>query len=358
MAKILCAISGIQFSCDHVPMYLQSREAHHPIFNLPTPKLLGLYGKWIKQELTEIDSYLLFLALLDSTELMRWTIPAQRNAHTSSIVANNMSQLVHVIGQIDTIKHPSFALAQISISSETKTLENVKHWIESWSAAIVDFKDGYRLSYALQEKNRKLISRENHLSKLIKDQSRDPVEYARIVAQWAAVAGEFPENGTTPNPLTGTRTSISDYWKDIITYCLKEEKMFSIPATDIHELIEHCEDNIDHGSIYAHTLMSILRTSIKKQKDFFGLGDFNLPAGPMFRILDGNANIEDANKLSMIAAAPTSEPRKEQYPNLIGYLRAKAKWDMAQAYAAQNPEEKKKDNREGEDGAENGEVLS
>mgnify|MGYP000735790344 CR=1 FL=1 len=56
MAKILCAYSGIEFSCEHFPITLHARESYHPIFNVPQKKLLSYLGKWAGNELTPTDN--------------------------------------------------------------------------------------------------------------------------------------------------------------------------------------------------------------------------------------------------------------------------------------------------------------
>ncbi len=324
MAKILCAISGIEFTCEHVPMVLHSRECVHPIFYLPQKKLLGLYGKWVQQELTEIDSYLLFLAFLNSTELLVWNVPAQRIPETKSIIANNISKLVSIITKIDAIKHPSFSLAKISINTGTKTLSNVDQWIHNWTESYTDFMDGYKKAKISEDLARKLMHREATLERLIKDPQKELGTYARILALWAADAGNFPTY-LVSNPITGIKTPMAE--------CTKEDKIFLIPKIDLQDLIEHCEENIMHGSIYAHSLMGLLKAGLNRQSNFLGLGDINLTT-TTFQILDAETSVEDANKLLMIQNTPTELPRPEQYPTKLAYLRAKARYDLASSYNA------------------------
>ena len=64
MSEIICGISSIPFKCQHIPIRLIKREVNHPIFSVDQKRLLGLYSKYVKNHLTDIDSYLLFLALL------------------------------------------------------------------------------------------------------------------------------------------------------------------------------------------------------------------------------------------------------------------------------------------------------
>lgn len=318
MAKILCGISGIEFSCEHLPIYLHSREYAHPIFYLPQPKLLGLYQKYRHAELNEIDSYLLFLAYLNSTDLIDWRVPAQLNAQTASIIANNFEHLVQVVSRMNTVKNPSVHFSHISVNPETKHLQNVAYWIASWE----DTYDSFVSGYASQRIKMELSEIEERLESLIKDANRSEVKFASRLAEWADKAGNFPRFpvqvglGTIP---------CNEYWKSIIRKCTNQESIFQIPAKDLRELLDHCEEYIEAGSIYAFNVFQIIRGGIAKQSDFLGLGDFN------FTILNAEDSVEKANKLAIISNAPTEKPARMQYPSQFAYLKAKLAYDMAQA---------------------------
>lgn len=325
MATIQCIYSGIEFKTEHFPMNLKS---NHPIFELPQKKLLGFLPKFLASELTQVDSYLLFLALLNSTSKVEFRVPAFRTSQTSAIIYNNMESLTQIIGAINIIQHPGFQVPQFVISQDTKDLANVSNWIANWESCIQDFKDGYRT----YNETRALINREAALEKLIKNPSKSIDSYAHILADWAEVAGSFPTFATTLD--SGESVPCNRYWKSIIAKCVRDEAIFAIPRADIEELITHCEDNITQGSIYSHSLMSLLKLGVKKQINFLGLGDITLSQSP-YKILSSDSNtseVERANKLILIESAPTEEPRESQYPSKLAFLRAKSKYKMAQDY--------------------------
>lgn len=327
MAKILCAKSGIQFSCDHVPMFLHSKEVSHPIFYLPKKKLLGLYAKWATQELTDTDSYLLYLALFNSTELVDFRIPAELQANTKQIIANNMKQLVSVVSKIDNFLHPSLNAARISINSETKTLSTSHIWIEIWEQNFADFQDGYKTFDAIANIQR----REKILERLIKSQDRNPERYASILSKWAADAGNFP-TFQVKHPITYLNVTCSEYWQDIIRMCVLDSRIFNIPKADIEELIEHCDEFIAAGSIYQHALMELMKSGVHKHSTFLGFGDIDISKSN-YRIIPDDSDVEKANIIAMIESAPTIEPKEKDYPSKIAYLRAKFRWEAAQRYA-------------------------
>jgi len=325
--RILCAISGIQFNVDHFPASLTSRECYHPIFVIPQKKLLQYTLKWANRELTQTDTYLLFLSLLHSTELIEWRVPAQQTDKTRSIIEQNMEALIDIVGKINIIKHPSFVLSKVSINPETKTLTSAHYWIKNWHESYNDFITGYKNAKI----HDKIAAREQSLERLIKDAQKPISHYARILADWAEMAADFPayqitfENKTYP---------INEYWKNIIVRCCKEEQIFAIPKEHLEKLIEHCEENLEGGSIYSYTLMSLLRSGVKKQSNYLGLGDIDIQES-IYRILPNEATVEDANRMAMIDTAPTELPIEKNYPSKLAYLRAKVKWDMKVAYMEQ-----------------------
>lgn len=329
--KILCSLSGIEFSCEHFPAYLTSREVHHPIFSLPQKKLLSFLGKWSDGELTPTDSYLLFLAILNSSSLVEFRVPAAISPETESIVAQNMEHLAKTVSKLNAVTNPNVVFPRYVISPDTKFLGNVKHWIENWKDSYQDFCDGYAREYDA----RKLITRESALERLIKNPHLPVSAYAAKIAEWAAVAGQFPQY-LTVSPFTNLKVTMATYWKEIIVKCSREESIFAVPQIDIQDLLEHCEQNISIGTIYSNALFSVLRKALERQKNFLGLGDMDLSRGK-YQILSTDDTTETANLKALIDSAPAEEPKPEQYPNKIAFLKAKLRFQMAKKYS-QNPE--------------------
>ena len=322
MARILCAISGVEFTCEHFPVSLTSRECSHPVFSIPQKKLLSYAGKWSAGQLTSTDSYLLYLALFASTELVHFNVPAKKN---DPVVAANMENLFQAIGKINIITHPSLVLPQFVVSADTSTLESTKYWIEAWHNAITDFYNGYKNAQIYSD----LVRREQALERLIKDASKHVSSYSGTLAEWAAVVGDFPSGSQIQNTPYGPMT-LREYWKLLIRKAARTEAIFSSIAgeaeKDLEELITYCEENIEHGSIYAHTLMQVLRNSRNRMSGLLGL-----PAGK-YQILSGDSTVEDANKLAIIKSAPEFEPQPHQYETRFAFLKAKSAWQMAQRF--------------------------
>lgn len=333
MSRILCGISGIEYRCDYMQMYLTSRESHHPIFDIPTSALLKQTPRWLSGELSGTENYLLYLALFNSTGLMEFRVPSVMTGDTASIIAQNMHRLADIVERIhnsgadkvrDILHLPSFV-----ITPDTKDLASSPDWITIWNRCYRDYLEHYKSSTALE----KLERQETILERWIKDNTKDITQYASRLANWAADAGKFYAEDYEISNEHDKPEKLASYWKRIIIACAKTESIWEIPDADLSELIEHCEETIHHGSIFAHTLMSLLRAGADRKKNYLDLGDIDIGNnGVYFRILDANASIEDANKIALIDSAPTEKPVESKYPNKLAYIRAKMNWQMAQAH--------------------------
>ena len=321
--KSWCSISGINLEVSHFPGSLEDSTFKHPIFYLPQKTLLSRTNLFFTDQLSPIDSYLYYLALLNSTDLMRWNVSAIYSESTPRILAANMEHLLRVIARINLIHHPAFQLPQISINRDTRTLENSSAWIRLWEQGIKDFLDGNRQ----QQLRERIVRRENALERLIKNPDKSMREYVHHLAKWADEVSEFPrmlvshENKTIP---------LSDYWKWIIHECAGS-RAWKIPRNDIQELITHLEDNIEKGTIFSHTIFKLLNAGLKANTNYLGFGNKDIK-NISYEMLDETASVEEANMLALIMAAPSEEPQLVDYPNKIEYLRARSKWAMAKRY--------------------------
>lgn len=320
--KVLCAYSGVEFEVEHFPFYLSSPQTTHPIFQIPQKKLFSLLRKWSSGEFTPTDSYLYTLALLNSSELIHWYTAAKRTAFTPSIIAKNLEGLSRALLKLHTVPSPESCFPSFAITPETATLSNLEEWIAAWEQAYKDFKDGYRSAHD----SRKLLQKETALQRLIKSPHAPVHKIASQIAAWAAQAGSFP-TFLMPSPFhRGLQISCSDYWQTLIIRCAKNENIFALSEKDLQELLEHCEENIPIGSIYSNHLFQVLRKGLAKNKDFLGLSTLG-----SYTLLEENAkhDVEAANLISLINAAPEQEPKREDFSSSFRYLQAKLRWDAA-----------------------------
>jgi len=105
--QILCAYSSITFTVEHFPGTLSSRESYHPVFDMPQKRLLSNLGKWSSGGLTPTDSYLMFLAVLRSTDLVDFRVPAIRTEKTDATIAQNMEALCRTVIRLNSVSNPA-----------------------------------------------------------------------------------------------------------------------------------------------------------------------------------------------------------------------------------------------------------
>lgn len=333
---IICSLSSLSFTCEHFPGSLSQREMSHPVFSLPQKKLLSYLGRWSEQDsakFTPTDSYLLFLALLRSTNLVEFRVPAIQTPLTQSIIFQNMEALCRTVSRLSTVRDVEITFPHYVITPETRTLENIDSWIQNWDEAYEDFKSGKLRDIEGRDEWKRLLIRENALQRLIKNPHRPISSYASQLADWAAVAGNFPEFVIT-NPFPPfQKISCSDYWRALITKAAHSDHLFSIRRADLEELLSHCEDKISAGSIYSDALFKVLRHALDRQKNYLGLGDLDITS-TKFVILNPTSSVESANLQALVDMAPQEYPRREQYKTNFDFMRAKMRWNLSQKFGS------------------------
>lgn len=325
--KILCCYSSIEFTVEHIPGSYTHGELSHPIFQIPQKKLLSYAGKFSAGHLTPTDSYLLFLAILNSSELVHFRTPAIRTPRTDSIVYNNMEKLLRTVILLNTVPSPEETFPQYAITPETRTLDNVSYWLQNWQDRYQEFKSGYRSAHESAIINR----RDAALLRLLKSPHKSLSSYSSQLADWAAIAASFPTFLLSNNPLYPNLPPIScaDYWKEILVRCTKQDYIFSIPDNDLQELLEHCETNLEVGSLQSNAVFKILRTASARKRTFLDLGDPDL-SRTSYSILSKDDSVEGANLRAVIDSAPTEKPERKDYPSDFQFNRATLRWLSAQ----------------------------
>lgn len=325
--RIVCKYSGIPFTCEHFPGNLTDGESSHPIFDIPQKRLFQYAIKWANRELTDTDKYLLYIALFKSTDLLDFRTSAKWTPQINKTIEQNMEALLHIVGKINLVKHPLFVAAHIAITQDTRDFANSPFWIRNWEQNLSDFTTGYKEA----ELHDKIAAREQTIERLVNTSTKPIETYAKIMADWAEMASEFPTYIVNVNE---RKIPINEYWKQIIVACCKEERIFLIPRPHVEKMMEHLEDNLyAANSKAAHTLFELVRKGLKRQHNYLGLGDFDLDS-PSFRLLEGTESAQEINQQIMVDTAPATKPFRNEYPSDIAFLRAKFKWEAKQAYIA------------------------
>jgi len=321
MASITCAISGIRFAMAGLEgiSIPASTGYYHPVFTLSQPVLYRLYYQHTRNQLSSIDSYLLFCAFLHATGQVDWQAPATcipGDARTKRLIGNNLAQLISVYEKTAIIKHPSFKQPSFVVSYDNGSLEQVHNWILAWHENLVQFNVS-RATYAQQ---RDLARIEADLE--AKLAAGIPLEkLPAIVANWASQTAEFP-------------LAKDESYQRVIRSCFNSTKMFNTPLPLIKEVQEYCFANIEPGSIHFHTLCEILKQGASRHLDY--LGGSSLALG--YTLLDTASqsgeqragNLKTAAELTTIASkAPLEAPVQGDYPSKLAYLKARLAYRVA-----------------------------
>ena len=312
MANITCAISGVIFTTSFLEGISLPHTAgyFHPIFALSQKQLCDLYSKHTKLELGSVDSYLLFMAFLHSSGQIEWKSPASKNpncASTRRMIENNISQLVSILNRTNCIRWQGFTQPSFVVTYENSMLDQIPNWIAAWEDNLESFSNKRANVRTLEE----LQKVENKLSYLILS-GEDPKGFAHIIADWADRTAEFPVNN-------------KEKWKKIIRSCFNINKMFNTPLADLKAIKEHCECNIEAGSIHFHTLHKVLTEGIAKHVNY--LGGSSLTLGYTLLPLDSTKNDEELE--SIAAKAPAELPVEKDYISKLEYIRAKVRYETA-----------------------------
>jgi hypothetical protein len=292
----------------------------HPIFAAEPKWLLSRMGHWAAQKFTPEESKLLFLAILHSTELVEFRATAHPE---NNIVQLNMEPLARIFSWMLGINRVHLVMPKFVIQTDNRRLLNIRHWIETWYDARKQFEDGYS-RYLL---DRKLADKEQALERLIKNSQRTTEDYAGLLCTWAMQASSAPKG-------------MHEYWREL--FCLKGLKIYAAKAIDLQELLDHLEECLEHGSIFAASTLKHIRTLVHKNKAGlnYGLGitdeDLAEIESSPFKIVEGS--VEEHNIRVVAASAPEEEPIASKYSSRIAYLRDKAAWELAKKareYAAE-----------------------
>jgi hypothetical protein len=279
------------------------------------------------------EQVLLFLALINSTGSVIWHDPfhiSTNETQDMALIEGNMHKTLSAVYKLNelsvcaTFEIPKFVCSR---HGDTNTVMGLLRAVEAWELAIDDFTNRKSNVDAAQ----KLLRIEMILERLLRMQKQKPDAFAKKLADWAVVSAEFP----TYEIVRGhTQWICAEYWREMIRRCVLGVRLIEIPSDDLIDLIEYCEEEIPHGSIYAATLMTILRQSVRKQREYLGL-----PAHKGIRVFSivpatAEEHAQHANDIArlkqMALVAPENKPERKDFLDTFVYLRAISRWEAAQ----------------------------
>jgi len=348
--RLICAYSGIEFSSTYFGG-IKGFTSVHPVFELPTKTLLARSADFFRSETTPEERRLHFLALLNSSGLIEWRSYA---TPPNQLILQHFESLCKALSWLDLYQYDARlsrrvgpAFPKCVITQETRSLSNIKYWIQAWE----DAKEYYEHGSRRETLSKRIERRERALTKLINDASKNPEAFSWTLAQWAADSTDFPTNqqvrvkkaDKSDPESTDTVITLRDYWISILT----NKNIYDIRESDLQDLEEYLTENLEHGSIYAFNVLELVRGKLRKQSKSLGFGDLftqeqlkainaRTDSGATFSIIPTDT-VEQANVLNIASTAPSKEPSKVDYPTHFEYLKARAKWMIAQSIKSTKP---------------------
>ena len=309
--RIICRKTNVEF----VASGFNSMKVYgeHPIFHADYSTLLRIAESYRKHELDERERRLLFVALLDSTRLIEFRVPA---IPSDPLILRYMEYLLRTVTwQQETRER--IPLNKICIDRGTRELDNIGVWLDNWNNSRREFiTSGNSLML------REAISRaEDRLRRMMsrKDETED---YAKQLANWFMTAGQVPEG-------------LKEYWTSL--FMLRSFAVYSASAKDLEELRQHIIDHVPMNSTYAMACYRhIDGLRVAAEKGILGA----LTGNSNYSIVDGD-DIEQHNLGVIISTAAAEEPQRRDFTSQVSYLIARAKWRLRMSEeqrATQEPE--------------------
>lgn len=337
--KLICPLTNVSYGTS---IGYGHGRAPHPVFYIPLKSLIQQHlHPYYERQLSNVEIHLFGCALLHKLPVI-WEVPLDE-AKCAKVWPQVIEKLSALCMRLDTRRIEE--MPQYHITKDNNTLHNLRYYIESIDDTIEELEgDGdYRNTY-IQRNAENTITR-MLLQCLNKSEKKHALP--KLMADWALEIGRFPTDNVTllHNDNSTTKVPMCEHWHGIIMRIFGTNDPVDILTTeitagDIEELIEHCETNIEVGTIIANALLRKLRDAKEVLDEFRSpasvrnikiaetrdadalailLSEENGPQG--FKSVRINESAETTP-----TSAPTSEPLRKDYPSMGAYLAAKIKW--------------------------------
>lgn len=316
--RVTCKYTGLTFTSSSFSKVRFVGE--HPLMTAPLETLLSRTANWSKGELSPVEQYILFIALLKSTDLVDFqvAVKAKRN-----IIVANMEKLIKAAGWISFMRSKTY-LPRYVVTEETCNLSNIHFWLDSLEEAKVEFHSNYWTSSARD----RLEHRTAALERMIKSPQRNALRYATILAEWALTASAAD---------TKLDKEMLEKWKAI--FRLRGNDIALVSLDDIDDVLDYMTINLPSykaGIFATETLLHLRKLrSMKETGDFLGILDYDqLTYDPKdvldnpFKIIPSDSQAHQFIK-NVAINAPTELPKRSDYSTNVEYIRAYAQYNVA-----------------------------
>jgi len=316
--RVTCRYTGLSFTSSSFSKVRFVGE--HPLINAPLDTLLSRTANWAKGELTDVEKYILFVALLKSTDLVTFNVPVQPRRH---IVTSCMEKLIKCAAWIGFMRTKTYLPGYV-VNPENSHLPNLHLWLESLEEA----KTAFQSSYWTISQREKLEARNNALERMIRSANRNDLRYAGLLADWALTASKADVR---------LDKEMLAYWRAI--FRARGNEFANIPLDDMKDVEDYMVLNLDSykSGIFARETLFHIRKQVAKKEtgDFFGILDYDTYNVDMqdalenpFKILPNDTVAHQTIK-KIAADAPETMPERKNFSSSFEYLREVAKYNIA-----------------------------
>lgn len=326
--KVVCPISGIETF--HGPYFKNEPAVTMPdaMFFVPIRGLLARARKWKAGEYSETERKLLFLALLDKTELITWELPAQplpATVQKNMEYAFKIAAWLDIAGAVQNIK----SMPKYRVSEHNRDLTNIGYFLHS----IEELRTEWMRSSSRRHLEAILEQRQAVLAKLIHSPYRKWTQrdYS-IQASWAMDTAEVPKER-------------KEEWTKILSIHTAEEAFLcdKDELLDMRDWLEReltLPGSIGMGSGFSMTqkVLDHIRWLVNLREGgmlaYLG-GELGAPANTFSikveEVSSANPEMEvlEIETKLVQEGVPLVEPKKDAFKNrLSDYYKARAKWLM------------------------------
>lgn len=357
--KLFCPISGVSYTTN---IGYGHGQAPHPIFYFSLEQLTTQFLEpYTRGKLEEKEIHLLGCALLHTLPV-QWEVAVEPSEKVNRIWRRNLEKLASAALWYDD--RSSSQLPKYRIDKNTSTLHNLDQYVKSLTTTTIlkapvdsnDWETEADITETLTDNE--LVRAEETILAIVRSalNKAGKKQLPSLMAQWAASVGNFSEESISyPSSMAdkGTvNTTLKKHWQYIIIKAFETTEYVNllsedITLADISELVEHCETEIEAGTLHYSILMKKLRAAKNV------IEEFTSPA-PMSQIqivehheelaasLLGEASsstLTDSTSLAPLAPTtpehkvPTSAPLRKDYPSNASYLAAKLRYSRSKTNA-------------------------
>jgi hypothetical protein len=326
--KLNCAKSGIVITAPEFRLTLaeNSHNYTHPIFSASPKSLVKALDDFNASRLSEQEIILLFLAIADNTRLIHWRQPFAISDNAAAVFSTKMNALALAATRIIHLKAKGLEVPEYVCETRDKqnTAAAFSRIVTIWTECIEDFST----KHANMVRERSLLKAEEHMQRAHLMMRKRPATYARAIASWASMAGEFPVQIICT--AKHAAISVKEHWEAVIISCVLKDGKAS--AQDIAGLLEYCEQHVPAGTIHAFALFESLRAAYAAKHNYYGFS-ISSPVIAKAIPLTEQEQLAKAKEIELLKAmrvnAPKDKPTRNQFATDFAFLRAMAAWNAS-----------------------------